>query len=41
MSSSPENRRQVNVQEARTHLSALLLRVEAGVEIVLARNGHP
>jgi prevent-host-death family protein len=41
MPSSPENLRQVNVQEAKTHLSALLLRVEAGEEIVLARNGHP
>jgi prevent-host-death family protein len=33
--------RQVNVQDAKTHLSALLLRVEAGEEIVLARNGRP
>ena len=41
MPSSPENLRQVNVQEAKTHLSALLLRVEAGEEIVLARNGQP
>jgi len=31
----------VNVQEAKTHLSALLLRVAAGEEIVLARNGKP
>jgi prevent-host-death family protein len=31
----------MNVQEAKAHLSALLLRVEAGEEIVLARNGRP
>ncbi|MEB3321459.1 MAG: type II toxin-antitoxin system prevent-host-death family antitoxin [Synechococcaceae cyanobacterium] len=41
MSISPPGPRQVNVQEAKTHLSALLLRVEAGEEIVLARNGRP
>jgi prevent-host-death family protein len=29
----------VNVHEAKTHLSRLLARVEAGEEIVLARNG--
>jgi prevent-host-death family protein len=29
----------VNVHEAKTHLSRLLERVEAGEEIVLARNG--
>jgi prevent-host-death family protein len=39
MPASP--RRQVNVQDVKTHLSALLLRVEAGEEIVLARNGRP
>jgi prevent-host-death family protein len=29
----------VNVHEAKTHLSRLLQRVEAGEEIILARNG--
>ena len=29
----------VNVREAKTHLSRLLKRVEAGEEIVVARNG--
>jgi prevent-host-death family protein len=33
--------RRINVQEAKTHLSALLARVEAGERIVLARNGKP
>ncbi len=33
--------RSVNVQEAKTHLSALLARVAAGERIVLARNGKP
>jgi prevent-host-death family protein len=31
----------VNVQDAKTHLSRLLERVEAGEEIVLARAGSP
>lgn len=31
----------VNVQEAKTRLSDLLKRVEAGEEIVIARNGTP
>jgi prevent-host-death family protein len=31
----------VNVQEAKTHLSRLLARVEAGDEIVIARGGRP
>jgi prevent-host-death family protein len=31
----------VNVHEAKTHLSKLLLRVEAGEEIVIARAGKP
>ena len=31
----------VNAQEAKTHRSALLLRVAAGEEIVLARNVKP
>ena len=32
---------QVNVHEAKTHLSRLLERVEAGEEIVIARSGKP
>jgi len=32
---------QVNVHEAKTQLSRLLARVEAGEEIVIARNGKP
>ena len=32
---------QVNVHDAKTHLSRLLERVEAGEEIVIARAGHP
>jgi prevent-host-death family protein len=32
---------QVNVHEAKTHLSRLLERVALGEEIVLARAGHP
>jgi prevent-host-death family protein len=32
---------QVNIHEAKTHLSRLLERVEAGDEIVIARNGRP
>lgn len=31
----------VNVREAKTHLSRLLARVEAGEEIVIARRGKP
>ncbi|HEX3244007.1 MAG TPA: type II toxin-antitoxin system Phd/YefM family antitoxin [Chloroflexota bacterium] len=31
----------VNVHEAKTHLSKLLERVEAGEEIIIARNGRP
>jgi prevent-host-death family protein len=31
----------VNVHEAKTHLSELLRRVEAGEEIVIARAGRP
>ena len=30
-----------NVQEAKTHLSRLLARVEAGEEIVISRYGRP
>lgn len=32
---------QVNVQQAKTHLSRLLARVEQGEEIVIARDGRP
>lgn len=32
---------QVNVHQAKTHLSELLARVESGEEIVIARNGKP
>ena len=31
----------VNVHQAKTHLSRLLARVEAGERIVIARAGHP
>lgn len=31
----------VNVHDAKTHLSKLLERVEAGEEVVIARNGSP
>ena len=31
----------VNIHKARTHLSRLLARVEAGEEIVIARRGKP
>jgi prevent-host-death family protein len=31
----------VNVHEAKTHLSRLLARVEAGEKITIARNGRP
>jgi prevent-host-death family protein len=33
--------KQVNVHEAKTHLSRLLQAVEDGEEIVIARNGEP
>lgn len=32
---------QVNVHDAKTHLSSLLARVEAGEEIIIARAGTP
>lgn len=32
---------QVNVHEAKTHLSRLLERVEAGEEVIVARAGRP
>ena len=31
----------VNVHEAKTNLSRLLARVEAGEEVIIARNGKP
>ena len=31
----------VNVHEAKTHLSRLLKQVEAGEEVIIARNGYP
>jgi len=31
----------VNVHEAKTHLSRILERVEAGEEIIIAKNGRP
>lgn len=33
--------KQVNIQQAKTHLSALILRSEQGEEIVIARAGKP
>lgn len=35
------NMREVNVHEAKTHLSQLLVRVAQGEEIVIARAGKP
>lgn len=31
----------VNIHEAKTHLSAILKRVESGEEILIAKSGHP
>ena len=31
----------VNMHEAKTHFSRLIARVEAGEEVVIARDGHP
>ncbi len=31
----------VNVHQAKTHLSRLLVQAEAGEEVVIARNGEP
>ena len=31
----------VNIHEAKTHLSRLIAQVEAGEEVVIARNGKP
>ena len=36
-----KNAKQVNVHEAKTHLSKLLAEVEKGKEIVIARDGTP
>ena len=36
-----QGRHAVNVHEAKTHLSKLLERVEAGEEIIIARAGRP
>jgi len=33
--------KQINVHEAKTKLSQLLTRVEAGDEVIIARNGKP
>lgn len=35
------DRRTVSVHEAKTNLSKLLERVEAGEEVIIARAGHP
>lgn len=32
---------QINIHEAKTHFSKLVARVEAGEEIIIARNGEP
>jgi prevent-host-death family protein len=32
---------EVNIHEAKTHLSRLLAQVEAGEEVTIARNGQP
>jgi prevent-host-death family protein len=37
----PASRKTVNVHEAKTHLSKLLARVEAGEELIIARAGQP
>lgn len=31
----------VNIHEAKTHLSAILKRVESGEEVLIAKAGHP
>ena len=43
MAPSPQDgsTKPINVQEAKTHLSALLARVAAGERIVLSRHGKP
>ena len=37
----PRLKSQVNIHEAKTHLSKLLEQVESGGEVVIARDGHP
>ena len=37
----PRGRKTVNVHEAKTHLSKLLERVEAGDEVIIAKAGRP
>lgn len=32
---------EVNIHEAKTHLSRLLVQVEAGEEVIIARSGEP
>lgn len=32
---------QFNIHEAKTHLSRIIARVEAGEEVVISRDGHP
>jgi prevent-host-death family protein len=32
---------EVNIHEAKTHLSRLLVKVAAGEEVIIARNGQP
>jgi prevent-host-death family protein len=41
MAEPTQSKRQVNIHEAKTNLSKLIQRVEAGEEIVIARNGTP
>ena len=38
---SAEPAEQVNIHEAKTHLSRLVERVEHGEEVVISRAGHP
>ena len=32
---------QVNIHDAKTHLSRLLVRVSGGEEVIIAKSGHP
>ena len=41
MAEETQRQRQVNIHDAKTNLSKLIERVEAGEEIVIARNGTP
>jgi len=36
-----EEKKPVNVHEAKTHFSRLLVRVERGEEVIIARDGRP